>query len=99
MDANDFMFQIWKVNRTWSFLIYIRQVWELMSIYITFHLRAGSYRMFPVELTTARTVSSTSLLENIIAFMSGKWQSQLKIGVKLHMIIKDTENSEACKHL
>ena len=99
MDAHDFMFPILKINRTWSFLIYTRQVWELMSIYITFRLTVGALRMLPVELTTAWTVISTSLLENITAFMLGKWQSQLKNGVKLHVIIKDTGNSEACEHL
>lgn len=36
------------------------------------HLIAGAYRMLPVELTTTWIVSSTPLLENIIAFMSGK---------------------------
>lgn len=45
----------------------------------------------PVELTITWTVSSTSLLKHIIALMSGKGQSQLKNGVKLHVIIKTLE--------
>jgi len=48
----------------------------------------------PAEPTTPLTVSSTSLLENITALTSGKWQSQLKNGVKLHVIIKDIKNGE-----
>lgn len=53
----------------------------------------------PVELTITWTVSSTSLLKHIIALMSGKGQSQLKNGVKLHVIIKDIRNGEDCEPL
>lgn len=56
-------FKILKINRNGSFLIYIRQTWELLSTYITFHLIAGTSVLLPAELMTTWTVSSTALLE------------------------------------
>lgn len=55
------MFQIVKLNRKWSFLIYSRQTWEPWSVYIPFPFIAGASMLLPAGLTAAWAAPGTAL--------------------------------------
>lgn len=78
------MFQILKINRKWSFLLYTRQTWKFLSIYITFPFIAGASMLLPAELTAAWTAPSTALLGIVLLCIKiiqyWKDDSQLKSG-------------------